>query len=344
MLTIYSEQQKLHNPAREFLGGDLVPYLESPKRLDYVLEALQDNNLGRIEWPESFSTGPIARVHRPDYIEFLETAWQRWHQTYPESTQASPYCFPHRGLRHVVPEQIEGALGYYSMDLTAPVVEGTWTAIRASVDCALTAQKRVLDGEPVAFALCRPPGHHASGDLMAGYCFFNNAAIATQAFLDQGADKVAILDVDYHHGHGTQAIFYSRNDVLFASLHADPRQDYPHYLGHEDETGDGAGLGFNLNLPLPLHVTGWAEYRRALEVALGRIGEFEPDYLVVSLGLDTYERDPISFFNITTPDFLELGHCLAALKKPTLFVLEGGYALEVLGNNTVAVLEGFSAF
>lgn len=344
MLTIYSEQQKLHNPAKEFLGGELVPYFESPKRLDYVLAGLQERELGPIEWPEHFSTEPIARVHRPDYIEFLETAWQRWHLAYPESTQAFPYCFPHRGLRHLVPEQIEGALGYYAMDLTAPVTEGTWQAIRAAVDCALTAQKKVLDGEPSAFALCRPPGHHASSDLMAGYCFFNNAAIAAQAFLDGGAEKVAILDVDYHHGHGTQSIFYDRSDVLFASLHADPRQDYPHYLGYEDETGNGKGLGFNLNLPLPLHATGWNEYQRALEIALGRIEEYQPDYLVVSLGLDTYERDPISFFNIKTPDYLELGRCLAALKKPTLFVFEGGYAMETLGTNTVSVLEGFSTF
>lgn len=344
MLTIYSEQQKLHNPANEFVGGELVPYLESANRLDYVLAGLRNRGMERIEWPEAFTTDPIARIHTPAYIDFLASVWQQWHKIYPEARQAQPYCFPHRAGRHVVPEQVEGALGYYSMDLTAPVVEGTWKAIRTSVDCALTAQKRVLEGEPVAFALCRPPGHHASADLMGGYCFFNNAAIAAQAFLDQGAKKVAVLDVDYHHGNGTQSIFYPRSDVLFTSIHADPKYEYPHFLGHADETGEGKGQGFNLNIPLPLHTTGWFEYQRALVKSLEHISDFEPDYLVVSLGVDTYERDPISFFNIQTKDYLELGHVIARLKKPTLFVFEGGYAIEDIGKNTASVLEGFSAY
>ena len=252
-----------------------------------------------------------------------------------------PYCFVQRGLRNILPEQIEGALGYFSMDLTAPIVAGTWDAIRASANSALTAQTLVINGDDSAFALCRPPGHHASADVMGGYCYLNNAAIAAQAFLDQGAGKVAIVDLGYHHGNGTQSIFYHRSDVLFTSIHADPAQDYPHYLGYSDETGEGEGGGFNLNLPLPINTTGWNEYERMLDKALKKIGNFAPDYLVVSLGLDTYEEDPISFFKIHARHYQAMGQQLAGVSCPVLFVFEGGYAVSALGNNTVNVLEGF---
>ncbi len=341
MLTIYSERQKLHNPPTEILGGELVPYFEMPERVDMVLNSLRDRSLGTVIAPEAFSLEPIIQVHTPEYVTFLESAWSQWHLAYPEAKQAVPYCFPQRGMRSVVPEQIEGALGYYSMDMTAPVVAGTWEAIRTSANSALTAQKKVMEGEDSAFALCRPPGHHASADVMGGYCYLNNAAIAAQAFLDQGAKKVAILDVDYHHGNGTQSIFYDRSDVLFASIHADPKQDYPHFLGYSDETGEGEGEGFNLNLPLPINVTGWNEYEKALSKSLKHIGEYAPDYLVISLGLDTYEDDPISFFKIHARHYQKLGQQIAEVDCPVLFVFEGGYAVSALGENTVSVLEGF---
>lgn len=341
MLTVFSERQKLHNPPTEFLGGELVSYFEMPERVDMVLNSLKTHSIGTVIQPESFSLEPILRVHTPEYVAFLESAWMRWLTTYPESTQAVPYCFPQRGMRSVLPEQIEGALGYFSMDMTAPVVAGTWEAIRSSVDCVLTAQKKVMEGEDSVFALCRPPGHHASADVMGGYCYLNNAAIAAQAFRDQGAAKVAILDVDYHHGNGTQAIFYDRSDVMFVSIHADPKQDYPHYLGYADETGEGEGKGFNMNLPLPINTTGWKEYEQALDKSLEKIDEFIPDYLVVSLGLDTYEDDPISFFKIHASHYQTMGQQLASVKCPVLFVFEGGYAVAALGENTVNVLEGF---
>ena len=175
-----------------------------------------------------------------------------------------------------------------------------------------------MGGEDAAFALCRPPGHHASADVMGGYCYLNNAAIAAQAFRDQGAQKVAILDLDYHHGNGTQSIFYYRSDVLFVSIHADPKQDYPHYLGYAVETGGKDGEGFNLNLPLPINTTGWNEYEKALGKSLKKIYEFAPDFLVVSLGLDTYEEDPISFFKIHARNYQTMGQQLAEVQCPCI--------------------------
>ncbi|MFS2050954.1 histone deacetylase family protein, partial [Variovorax sp. CT11-76] len=197
-----------------------------------------------------------------------------------------------------------------------------------------------IGGERAAFALTRPPGHHAGADFFGGYCFLNNAAVAAQALRDAGIERVAVLDVDYHHGNGTQAIFYARDDVHFASLHADPVTDYPYYLGHADERGAGAGLGFNHNLPLP-RGTDFALWRAALTSALARIAEVKAGALVVSLGVDTFEGDPISGFRLRGDDYLRMGEDLARAGLPTVFVFEGGYAVAEVGVNAVNVLEGF---
>lgn len=193
-----------------------------------------------------------------------------------------------------------------------------------------------------AFGLCRPPGHHAGADFFGGYCFLNNAAIAAEWLRDNGAGRVAILDVDYHHGNGTQSIFYDRSDVMFLSIHADPMDEYPYFLGHADETGARAGTGFNQNWPLPLG-TGWQEYAPALDDACRWITVFKPDVVVVSLGLDCFEEDPISGFKFTSEDFLRLGQTLSRTGLPALFLMEGGYAVGALGTNCVNVLEGFEA-
>jgi acetoin utilization deacetylase AcuC-like enzyme len=190
------------------------------------------------------------------------------------------------------------------------------------------------------FALTRPPGHHAGADFFGGYCFINNAAGAAQACIDDGAGRVSVLDVDYHHGNGTQSIFYERADVLVQSIHGDPKTEYPYYLGHADETGSGGGTGFNWNYPLPAG-TDAATWFDALEAACSRIRGFRPEVLVVSLGVDTFVRDPISKFRLDTPDYLQLGARLAALRLPTLFVLEGGYAVAEIGANVAGVLRGF---
>jgi len=203
----------------------------------------------------------------------------------------------------------------------------------------LSAAQAIKTGERSAFALARPPGHHASNDVFGGYCYLNNVAIAAQWFVDQGL-KPAILDIDYHHGNGTQSIFYRRADVLFCSLHGDPTFAYPHFLGFADETGEGGGEGANLNLPMPMY-TQWATYAQALERALARIKSFGPDVLLVSLGLDTFENDPISRFKLTKQDYLRIGEAIARARLPTLFAFEGGYDLTALAEITVNTLEGF---
>jgi acetoin utilization deacetylase AcuC-like enzyme len=274
-------------------------------------------------------------------VQFLQDCWGEWQAQYGPDQDALPYVFPQRGLKQHRPAHIDGKLGYYAFDLSAGICAGSWQAIRASADCALSASEWVASGKRAAFALSRPPGHHAGSDLMGGYCYLNNAAIAAQYLRNHFADKVAIMDVDYHHGNGTQAIFYDREDVLFASIHGDPELEYPHFLGYADETGAGRGEGFNLNFPLPLAGTDWPAYQRALEACLSAVADFGAGCLVVSLGLDTYAGDPLSSFELQSGDYLEMGTLLASAGLPTVFVFEGGYAVADLGLNTAKVLQGF---
>ena len=245
-------------------------------------------------------------------------------------------------MRHADTECIAGKLGRYSFDSTSPFVEGSWQAIRTSANIALTGAELVRGGEQQAFALCRPPGHHATVNCCGGYCYLNNTALAAQSLLDGGAKKIAVLDVDYHHGNGTQSIFYERNDVLTISLHADPSLEYPYFLGYADEPGSGAGTGFNINYPLPFG-TGWGQYEVALADAITQVQRFEPDGLVVALGLDTFAGDPTTHFNIETEDYLRMGKTIASLGLQTLVVLEGGYSVEHIGINTVKFLTGIES-
>jgi acetoin utilization deacetylase AcuC-like enzyme len=238
------------------------------------------------------------------------------------------------------PVEFTARLGLYSMDNESPFVGGTWAAAKAGADAAASAASLLASGERSAFCATRPPGHHAGADFMGGYCFLNNAAVAAQALRGHGSSRVAILDVDYHHGNGTQSIFYHRADVLYVSIHGDPRTEYPFYLGHADEKGDGPGEGFNLNLPLPAGSPS-GDWFAALEVASTRIERYGADTLVVSLGLDTYAADPISAFKLQTEDFCRLGARLKKLGLPTVLILEGGYATAELGVNTANVLSGF---
>jgi acetoin utilization deacetylase AcuC-like enzyme len=232
-------------------------------------------------------------------------------------------------------------VGYYTHSVETAITAGTWEAALTSASVALSAQNIIASGAKSAFALCRPPGHHAHDDLYGGYCFLNNAAIAAQALRDGGARRVAILDVDFHHGNGTQDIFYERSDVLFVSLHGAPEDAYPHFLGYRDERGKGKGDGFNRNYPLPPKTT-FATWFEALLDGLKHVRAFKPDALVVSLGVDTYKDDPISFFKLASKDFTTYGAAIGKLKIPTLFVMEGGYAIAAIGVNTVNVLEGFA--
>lgn len=340
MLTVYSETHRLQDAQAELNEGKLMPPFENPQRAEQILAQVQQANLGAVLPPQDFGLEPVLQVHDRRFISFLQVAWQEWVAAYGEF-DALPLNWAVRTLRQDrIPETIEGKLSYYSFDAGTPIIAGTWQAAITAANVALTAQKLLVNGERSVFALCRPPGHHAAHDLYGGYCFLNNAAIAAQALIDAGAERVAILDVDYHHGNGTQAIFYDRPDVFFISIHAHPSQSFPYFLGFEDETGTGAGADYNRNYPLPLG-TDWVAYQPILTHALQTLRHYSPEALVLSLGVDTYEQDPISSFRFTTEDYCRLGETIAQLQKPTLIVLEGGYALEAIGQNVVNVLQGF---
>ena len=344
MLTIYNDQHALHQGKVEMFRGELVPCFEVPDRVDHVKHELERRGLGPLQVPDDFDEALLAKVHAPRYLDFIAHAWEEWValDAANASRDALPSYWPTRGMRtDVLPQSFPARLGLFSFDAGTPLTAGSWEAARHGAACAWTAAQRVIGGRRSAFALTRPPGHHAGADFFGGYCFVNNAAVAAEALRGAGVERVAVLDVDYHHGNGTQAIFYGRSDVLFASIHGDPRTEYPFYLGHADETGEGEGAGFNLNLPLPAG-TGSPAWFEALEVACRRIERHRADALVVSLGLDTFAGDPISKFSLATEDYSRLGARLKQLGLPTAFILEGGYAAAELGVNAANVLEGFA--
>jgi acetoin utilization deacetylase AcuC-like enzyme len=339
MRTIYNDQHRLHVSPGEFGFGEFIPAFEKPERLDIVLARLREVGLGAIDPPKSFPIDHVAAVHASRLIDFLTTAHAEW-SALRRPGAAYPIAWPGGGMRRDrTGGSVDTKLARYSIDAATPITATTWQAAVASADCALTAAELIAKDRS-AFALCRPPGHHAGADFYGGYCFLNNAAIAAQYLRDGGASKVAIVDVDYHHGNGTQAIFYSRSDVFYTSIHADPDFESPFLAGYADETGAGAGEGANLNLPLP-DATGFEQWSRALDQALSGTSRFAADAVVVSLGVDTFKGDPISRFRLESEDFLRIGEKLASLNRPTLFVMEGGYAVAEIGINTVNVLQGF---
>ena len=344
MITFFNDQHALHHGRREMFRGALVPCFEMPARADFVLQELLRRGLGRIESPRVFDDAVIARIHAPRYVDFLRGAWAEWVALDPANAErdALPSYWPIRTFRSdVLPASFPARMGLFSYDAGSPLTSGTWAAAHAGAGCAIGAAQRIAAGERAAFALTRPPGHHAGADFFGGYCFLNNAAIAAQALRDAGVDRVAVLDIDYHHGNGTQAIFYERADVQFTSIHGDPHTEYPYYLGYADERGAGDGLGFNRNLPLA-RGTGFTKWRAALQTALQGIAAYQPDALVVSLGLDTFEGDPIAGFTLKSADYLRIGEDLARAGLPAVFVFEGGYAVSEVGVNAVNVLEGFA--
>lgn len=343
MITFFNQQHALHQGKFEMFRGQLVPCFEVPDRADFVLKELQRRNLGTISAPSLYSDETLTSIHAPRYLEFLSHAWDEWVALDPANAQrdALPSCWPARSFRtDVLPANFAARMGLFSFDAGSPLTSGTWSAARAGAFCALSAAHAVADGGRSAFSLSRPPGHHAGADFFGGYCFLNNAALAAQALRGRGFNRVAILDIDYHHGNGTQAIFYDRADVFFSSIHGDPNTEYPFFLGYADENGTGEGLGFNQNLPLP-RGTGFETWRSALSLALQRIAKFGAEALVVSLGLDTFEGDPISGFQLKSEDYLSVGKDLAGAHLPTVFVFEGGYAVAEVGINAANVLEGF---
>lgn len=340
MKTVYSPRHLGHQGNVELVAGAIVPAFEMPSRAEFIHERVKSEGLGPVLAPDEHDLTTAAKVHAQNYLDFLPTIWDRW-TAEGRSGTALPYTWPTRGVRQdVIPEHIDAQLGYYSFDAGIGFVAGTWDAIKSSHDVALTAAGLVQGGERAAFALCRPPGHHAGSDFMAGYCYINNAAVAAQWFLDKGAKRVSILDVDYHHGNGTQQIFYNRSDVQVINLHGDPNQEYPYFLGFREETGAGEGQGFNINYPMR-HGTEWAEWNAALEDGCKKLLDYKPDVVLVSLGVDTFEKDPISKFKLKTEHYPLIGATIAKFGLPTLFVMEGGYAVAEIAVNAVGVLQGF---
>ena len=276
MMTIFSEAHLLRNAQTELSGGRLVTPHECPERAAMVLDRVRAVGLGEVIAPMVFGLEPVLRVHDSHFVAFLANAWSEWVAA-GNAGEAIPDCWPARRMMQRCPSSVTGKLGYYAMAAETSISAGTWEAAQAACQVALTGARIITDGAPSAFALCRPPGHHAARDLYGGYCFLNNAAIAAQFLRDHGAARVAILDVDFHHGNGTQDIFYERADVLYASLHGDPVEAFPYFSGYAEEVGKGDGVGYNINIPLPAG-TNFPVWRDALATLLTRVVEFAPTY------------------------------------------------------------------
>jgi acetoin utilization deacetylase AcuC-like enzyme len=337
MKIVYSDKHAVHDPQTFFVRGVKQRSTEQPERATRLLVAAKDAGHEVIA-AQVHGIGPVASVHTPEYLDFLQIAARDWAKLPSASAEVMPNVHPAR-TPATYPKALVGRAGWHQADLACPIGPGTWDAALAASDIAVTAADLVRDGARESYALCRPPGHHAFADVAGGFCFINNSAVAAQVLRSQAA-RVAILDVDLHHGNGTQGIFYARPDVLTVSLHADPVRFYPFFWGHADERGEGPGLGYNLNLPLP-RKSGDEIFLETLEVAFRRIRAFAPDALVVALGLDAFEGDPFGGLSVTTPGFSRIAQAIAKLGLPTTIVQEGGYLCDALGDNLTAFLTGF---
>ena len=337
VLTVYSAIQRHHRPAYVVKGGERSPSYDVPERVDSILAALREADLGPVIAPNDVGLEPIRAVHDAGMVEYLATAYARQCRESGESKPVFPTFFPPPGQRRQ-PASLKGLAGLYCTNTGVPIDEHTWPAAVASAHCAATGAVHLRAGKPHVYALCRPPGHHAGPDFFGGYCYLNNAAIAAR-LLCNNDERVGILDIDCHHGNGTQAIFYTDPNVWYGSLHVDPDTDYPFYAGYTDETGSGAGKGTNCNVPLPPG-TSQEHYISTLATLLEDLTSFDPRWLIVSAGFDTYVHDPVGTFQVTTSGFSEIGRQVCALNKPTLVVQEGGYHVPDLGPNVVAFLSG----
>ncbi|MFB9980218.1 histone deacetylase family protein [Mesorhizobium kowhaii] len=337
MKAFYAEEQKRHDPKAFLSSGAAKPNPEMPERVERLLAGATSAGC-TVERPRNHGLGPVAAVHTPEYLDFLEHIFERWQRIEGASAEVIPNIHP-IARSGSYPASAVGQAGYHMADTACPISGETWQSALWSAWSAVEAAEAVISGTPAAYALCRPPGHHAFADVAGGFCFINNSAVAAQTLRKQAA-RVAILDVDLHHGNGTQGIFYARPDVLTVSLHADPVRFYPFFWGHADERGEGPGLGYNFNLPLP-RKSADAAFLEALAVAFQRIRAFSPDALVVALGLDAFEGDPFGGLSVTTPGFSRIGEAIAKLGLPTVIVQEGGYLCDELGDNLTAFLTGF---
>jgi acetoin utilization deacetylase AcuC-like enzyme len=346
--TFASPLHRLHDPERELESSAFQAPFENPQRAELILAALIGDGHFDVAEPAEWGTAPIEAVHDPGLVRFLATAWADYQREVGPTHDVVPDVFAMPGLRAGMgvgdgePSRVSARLGWWCFETTTPITAGTYRAARSAVDVALSAASAVVSGESIAYGLCRPPGHHAATALYGGYCFFNNAAIVAHHLASSTGGRVAVLDVDYHHGNGTQQIFYDRDDVAFVSLHGDPRRAYPYHTGFTDETGTGRGRGSTTNLPLEAG-TDDAKYLAVLAQALDAVDDFDPAIVVVSLGLDTFGGDPICDLALTTDGFRRCGAAVAARGRPLVVLQEGGYAGAALGANVVAWLTGAAA-
>jgi acetoin utilization deacetylase AcuC-like enzyme len=340
MQVLHSPASRLHDPDRYARRGDVVAHPEQAQRYQVLLDA------GRKAGHEPVEAGdhgldPILAVHTQGHVEFLRTAWDRRDEWPTKSDEifTGHFARPHMHRR---PEGFLGLVGYYTADTSTPIRSGTWKAVYGSAQVAISGADTAL-AQGRAYALCRPPGHHAYADSCGGFCFLNNSAIAARRLQAKtGGGKVAILDIDVHHGNGTQGIFYEDPTVLTVSIHGDPTNYFPYYTGYADETGAGAGVGFNLNLPLQ-HGLGDKDFVATVERAVARIREHQPAALVVALGLDASEHDPIGALRVTTDGFAATARAIARAGLPTVLVQEGGYLSDVLPINLARFLDAFES-
>ncbi len=336
MKAFLDERQRAHDPKHFMANGRVLQSPEQPARVN-VLRAGAEAAGCSFEAPDDHGMGPIAALHSPEYLTFLQTIHRRWSRIPDATDEVIPNIHPgHRPASY--PRSAVGQAGFHQADTACPIAEGTWQAAYWSAQTALSGAAAIRAGERMVYALSRPPGHHAYGDMAGGFCFLNNSAIAAEALRTAGW-RPAILDVDVHHGNGTQGIFEARADVFTVSIHADPVRFYPFFWGHGQERGIGAGEGYNLNLPLE-RGTGDDVYLRTLDIALERIAAFGADVIVVALGLDAHEADPLRGLAVTTPGMGRIGAAIAAAGRPCLFVQEGGYLSDALGPNLTRFLEG----
>jgi acetoin utilization deacetylase AcuC-like enzyme len=338
MKAVFHHNQLLHNPQRYLSRGHIVGFPEQPERAKRLLRGAKAAGC-EMHAARAHGEAHILAVHTGRYVKFLQNAFRKWNRpkgkAYEEvMSSIRPVEKPAR-----YPSDILGQAGWHQQDFSCPITEQTWTSVKASADTVLSAAELVVEGEKAAYALCRPPGHHAYADRAGGFCYLNNSAIAAQ-YLRQSWDQVAILDIDVHHGNGTQGIFYDRADVLTVSIHADPKKYYPFYYGYENQRGKGPGMGYNINIPVPVKSDDEV-WMGALEMALGELQDAAPGALVIALGLDAHEADPLNGGAVTTAGFTRMAHAIARLDLPTVIVQEGGYLTDDLENNLTAFLKGF---
>jgi acetoin utilization deacetylase AcuC-like enzyme len=345
---IRSDSHLAHAGLIELSAGLEIPCYETPERAVEIERALAADGGFVVEEPDAFGDEAILAVHDAALLDIVAHAWtdglasgdlDGTRPLIPDTFKLAAYPGPMELGNE--PAGAHRRLGAHCFDTATPIVAGTAAAARRAIDLALTAAVRVVASAPLAYGLCRPPGHHAARGMLGGYCFYNNAAITAEWLRREGGfGRVAILDIDYHHGNGTQQIFWERGDVLYVSLHGDPARAYPYFSGYASERGAGAGQGATLNLPLPER-TGLDGYSTALRIGLDAIAAFGPDApLVVSLGFDTNERDPIGDLAISTPDYTEIGAMVAGLGTRVVALQEGGYAVDAIGANARAFLRG----